>query len=49
MENPGARAAAPVARITIDGREHPKNDPLPIDGERHLVHVILEGGGATPP
>ena len=44
IENPGAAEAAAVARITIDGAEHPIAAPLPIDGATHEVGVTLDSG-----
>lgn len=43
IRNPGTAGNAPVARVTIDGREHPADQPLPIDGGEHEVLVRLQG------
>ncbi len=39
--NPGGRANAPVRSIEIDGRAHPAQAPLPMDGKLHRVNVRL--------
>ncbi len=39
--NPGGTGNAPVAGIEIDGQAHPVKVPLPLDGKRHRVRVLL--------
>ncbi|MEN6385852.1 MAG: hypothetical protein ABFD79_11740 [Phycisphaerales bacterium] len=42
IKNPNKLQASPVQTILINGKEHPKDDPLPVDGRTYDVEVILE-------
>lgn len=41
LNNPQGLANAPVTALTVDGTAYPAHQPLPIDGNTHVVEVTL--------
>ncbi|MCC7145034.1 MAG: hypothetical protein IT443_01165 [Phycisphaeraceae bacterium] len=43
MTKPKGKVGVKVKAITVDGKAHPVNEPLPMDGREHEVKVAVEG------